>query len=336
MSLSWKKSPDSIAIAITNSKDPKYNDKILYLSRNKNDENLEKKSLIGKLHEIETMVLASNIEKKTSAVKKIFKAYSEDIPICDFDDVDSTVVEVYKRIVGKGAERLITLENATFEFVPLMKKDLKDGNYRQSIFISGMAGSGKSYWLKRYVLLYHEEYPKNKIYFISQQDLKDDESLEEIKSFTTQITESQLIGNKDNGEEPLQWTDIPKNSLILLDDYDAFPKKKKGKEPSLYEIVHDLLNNILINGRKHYISIVASSHELNKTHKNETIMKEMEYFVLFPDGIMLYHLNYFGTKYLGLSKEKIKQLKNCKSRWVLIRRKVPMIELSEYTAQILK
>lgn len=337
MSLSWNKSPDSIAVAITNSKDAKSNDKILYLSRSKTNENLEKKSLNGKLHEIENLVLSSNIEKKTNAVKKIFKAFSEDVPAFEFEDSDPVVIEVYKKILGRGIETMIQLDNATFEFVPLMKKDLKDGNYRQSIFISGMAGSGKSYWLKRFVLLYHEEFPKNKIYFISQQNLKEDESLEEIWPFTTQITEKQLMGDKEKEEEPLQWTDIPKHSLILFDDYDGFPKKKKTKkDPSIYDVVHELLNNILMNGRKHYISVVASSHELNKAHKNETIMKEMDYFVLFPDGIMLYHLTYFGTRYLGLSKQKIKQIKNCKSRWVLIRRKVPMLELTEFTAQILK
>lgn len=337
MSLSWKKTPDSIAVAITNSKDPKYNDKILYLSRTKLDDTEEKRSTAGKLHEIESLVLMSDIQKKTVAVKKIYKAFSDGVAVCDFEDPDPVVVEVYKRILGKGIDNVINLEHATFEFVPLMKKDLKDGNYRQSIFISGMAGSGKSFFLKRYCLLYHEEYPKNKVYFISQQNLKEDESLEEIWPFTTQITEAQLMGNKDVDEEPLQWSDIPKHSLILFDDYDGFPKKKGKKNlPSLHDVVHELLNNILMNGRKHYISVIASSHELNKAHKNETIMKEMEYFVLFPDGIMLYHLTYFGTRYLGLSKQKIKQLKNSRSRWIMIRRKVPMLELQEHSAQILK
>ena len=336
MSLSWIETPDSIAVAITSSKQPKNNDKILYLSNSKSEEDPEKKSTGGILHEIERMVEYSDIHKKQSTTKKIYQAYVDDVPVTAFQDPIPKVVEIYKKIATRPINKMITLDDGVFEFLPLMPKYLKEGNYRQSIFVCGMAGSGKTWWVKKYVLLYHEAYPKNKIYFISQQDLDDDESLTEIRPFVKQITVAQLIGDKDAGEEPLQWTDVPKNSLVLFDDYDGFPDAKSKKEPSLKKIVHVLLDDLLRNGRKHYISVIASSHELNKTHKNETVMKEMEYFVLFPDGIMLYHLNYFGTKYLGISKDKVKQIKTNKSRWVMIRRRVPMFELTEHTAQIVK
>ena len=340
MSLSWTKSENSVAVAITSSKQPSMNDKILYLSDAKKDDESTRSSA-GKLHRIETLVLQSDVKKKTQAIKKIYNAFLKETKIEEFDDPDSNVVDIFEKVMKEPISTEIQLHNATFEFIPLMPADAKNGNYRQSIFLTGMAGSGKTFWMKRYIMLWHELYPKCKIYFISDQTLADDESLKEIVAYTKQITVEQIIGDKENKEQPLNWKDFIDSKkkdepvLVVFDDYDDFEEPENKKQPNLNKIVHKLLDALLRNGRKHRIFVLASSHELNH-HKSKTVMKEAEYFVLFIDGITLYHMDYFCTKYLGMTKQKVKQLKESKSRWVMIRRRVPMLELSEFTAQILK
>jgi hypothetical protein len=341
MSLSWTKSPDSVAIAITNSKQANMNDKVLYLSPKK-DIDESKRSVDGKLHRIESLVLMSKIKKKTQSIKKIYDAFVKEKSLSEFHDPDNEVIEVYKKIISEPVSNSIQLHNAIFEFLPLLPTDMgRNGNYRQSVFLTGMNGSGKTFWMKRYILLWHEVYPSSKVYFISDQTLSDDESLKEIVSFTKQITKEQLIGDKEAGEEPLNWKDIIESKkkdepvLVIFDDYDDFEEPDNKKAPNLNKIVHKLLDALLRNGRKHKIFVLASSHELNH-HKSKTILKECDNFVLFPDGITLYHLEYFCTKYLGLTKQKVKEIKDSKSRWVLLRRRVPLLELTEYSAHILK
>lgn len=49
---------------------------------------------------------------------------------------------------------------------------------RSALYISGSAGSGKSYFINFYVKLYKKFYPKNKVFFFTFNDFKNDRSLD--------------------------------------------------------------------------------------------------------------------------------------------------------------
>jgi hypothetical protein len=329
MSFSWEKDKDGIAVAITSSKTKSLNDRILYLHKKVYGEDKKRLGNIKKikLHDIERLVEIEPVKNKTKVVSKLYKAISNGDD--EFYDADPKVMELYERLGAMPDKNGIELpDGVTFELLPRMPEDLVDGNYRQSIFIVGQGGSGKSYWLRQYVMLYHEMYPKNKVFYISQEDIINDESLKDITKFVKQISKEQLLGVDDI--EPLEWTDIPDKSLVLFDDYEGY-----GKKDPLKTVVHKLLDNLLLNGRKHYITVLASAHELNK-QQNSIVLKEMQYYVLFPDGVSLYHLTYFCKNYLGFSKERIQSIKNNRSRWVVIHKQVPMYLLSQHICEVLE
>lgn len=356
MSLSWSKEKDGIPIAITNSKIAGLNDRILFLHSDKSlGVARNKKKLDADLHDVEKAVYKSNVKQKPRVVEKIYQALYDGVTVDEFTDKDEEVEELYEKICSKHSEnKSVELEDATFNLLPTIPP-LKDGNFRQTIFLAAMSGSGKSWWVKEYVLLYHEAYPKNKIFFVSQGDCKDDPSLKSVAGIMTQLDEKKIMGLKDNqkikrnkivtkkpkSSEPLAaegsdsdndelgWQDFPDDCLVILDDYDGF------KQP-IKRVVQEILDDLLSLGRKRKISLIASSHNLNKSHCTDMLMKETQFFVLFPKGIPLYNLNYFCTRYLGFSKEKVKKIKRSDSRWIVIKPQVPSFELTQFSAQILE
>ena len=331
MSISWEKGKDGFAVAITsNPKQKLWNNKILYC--NPNGENPIKTKKEINENDVSKLI-GSRVKNRISVIREIYNALKNN---SNYENDNSQFQNDYETLKKSLVEsNLVNLPADTkFELMPLRKQDQVEGNHRSTLFISGMAGSGKTYFAKNYILLYSEMYPTNKIFFISQQNKDNDPSLKEIRTLMTQLSIEDLM----NETEPINWESFTNSPcLVFFDDVDGFPNEKlKRGGMSPMKTVMTLINDLLNNGRKFGISVVVSSHDLNKSHKMETIMKESEYFVLYPQGIMMYNLTYFGQKYLGFEKNQIKEMKENKSRWISIRRKTPILEITEYTARILK
>ena len=337
MSFSWNRKKDSKAIAITSSKVKDLSDKILYL----NDDSLErvkedKTKVINDITKGDIdFVLTKRIAKRNLIVSDIYNAlknnteYKSDNPVCQL------AYEKLKLKQNKQEDKIELPIGSEFEFLPLMKEDIKDGNMRQSVFISGMPNSGKSYFCKQYLLLYHEIYPKNKIFFISQQDLSKDDSLKEVKEFMEQIKLEDLMSDT----EPITWESfIDKPCLVMFDDYDGLQKKSaKRGVLSNFHVVVNLIHNILANARKYSTSCLITSHELNARDGSTTaLLKNVDYFVIFTRGIMKYTLEYFCINYLGLDRQLLEEMRKSPSRWYCIRRISPFCMISQYDARIIE
>lgn len=331
MSLSWDKSENGFGVAIVNSKSKLLNNKILYLNGRDDKNAITTKKTISK-DEISKHINMRD-KGRNKIIDKLYKHLSNGEPFADEDEKYTTLYETLKK--RKDESNLIQLPpDSKFELTPLMPKDMKDGRFRSTLFVAGESGSGKTYFCKNYILLYSELYPKNKIYFISQQNKDNDESLKEIRGFMEQITIEELMDE----ENPITWESFSSNPcLVFFDDVDALDKRKVKKAGrSQFEACKSLMDNLLNNSRKFGVSIIISSHDLYGAKKHETVLKECEYFCLFPEGILFDNLMYFCNKKLGLNKETVTRIKENKSRWVVIRRKVSMMMLTEYNAEILK
>jgi len=339
MSLSWSKSKNSIGVAITTSKTLSQANKILYLTddsfeRKEKKPNEEKKRKDFTKDDISN-VLYSRIKNRKTIIDEIQNALQKNI---NFDSTDEKAVEAYdklKRMQEIKNDKIEVPMGVEFELLPLMKEDLKDGNYRQTLFVSGMPNSGKSYFCKQYLLLYHEIYPKNKVYFISQQKLENDESLTEVKRFMEQIKIDDLLDT----ENPIDWESFTsKPCLVMFDDFDGLDRKPliRGQK-STFQIVMDLMYNILANARKFGTFCLITNHDLNpRDGSTSKILKNVDYFIVFTRGILKHNLEYFGTKYLGLDKPLLSEMKKSPSRWFAIRRIAPLFMLSQYDAKILE
>lgn len=319
-------------IAIVSSKSSKLmNNKVLYLNDKHSDKAVRKN---GATIEMIDYVLHSKTKQRTKAIKKLYDALNN--PDKDFEDDDDKIMTAYHALSKKSHNASIVdlPDDCKFELLPLMPSQRKNGELRDTVFISGMAGSGKTWFAKNFIILYSEMYPKNKIFFISQQDKDNDVSLKEIRNLMIQISIDDIMDELS----PITWESFTDNPcLLFFDDYDGFSSKKDSKKKtSEIKAVMQLIDDVLRNGRKFSTSCIISSHDLNKAHKMETVLKECEYICIYPNGIMKYHLEYFCNKYLGLDKQQIQQIKKCGSRWVVLRRKYPIFMLTENRAEILE
>ena len=216
--------------------------------------------------------------------------------------------------------------DSTFEMMPTTPQDSHE---RQSIFIGGASGSGKSYFIKSYLSLYHEKFPKNKLYLVSQ--AKQDKKIDSENLPIKKLNEEDIMGTGD--ETPLSWEDFPEKCIVVFDDWDQMLTKDK----KLGKIVQNLVDDLLSLARKKYISVIISSHYLNNYRASRMIMNECSHFVLFPHGASFHSLEYLLRMYAGLSKDQIlTYVKNNPSRWVVIHKQYPLYILTQFDCHLLK
>lgn len=192
-------------------------------------------------------------------------------------------------------------------------------NERDILYITGASGSGKSYYMNKYIQEYTKKHKKNKIYLFSSID--DDTS---IKSTT--IKRIKLNEGFINAE--LTASDF-KDSLVLFDDTDVISNKNVLKK------VNNILNVILQTGRHFNTSVIYTSHTACNGTQTKVILNEAHSITIFPSGLGGRSMKYLLDSYFGLDKDQIKKIKKLNSRWVTIMKTYPMIVMYEKGAYIL-
>ena len=108
---------------------------------------------------------------------------------------------------------------------------------RSVLYITGMSGSGKSFFTADWIKRYKQVYPKNNVYLLSSLD--QDDSIDKIKDLY-RIKLNEFVEDK--------WTiDDLKDSCIIFDDTDCVSDKNIKKEIELTIIV---INNRIIPSSK--------------------------------------------------------------------------------------
>lgn len=188
-------------------------------------------------------------------------------------------------------------------------------------YVTGSSGSGKSYYVKQYIMEYHKLMPKNKIYVFSS--LKSDETLDPLKY----IKRIKLDDNFLNADITI---DDFKDTLVIADDTDVIKNKY------IREKVYNIIDQILEIGRHHNISLLITNHLATNGTDTKRAINESHFVVIFPMTISSRAKRYLLGEYLGLSKEQLKGLNSLKSRAITIIRAYPKVVLSEKKIYILK
>jgi len=184
---------------------------------------------------------------------------------------------------------------------------------RSVIYVSGMSGSGKSYFTAEWVRRYKHFFPKNNVFLLSSLD--QDDSIDKIKDLY-RIRLPEFV--EDN------WTiDDLKDSCIIFDDTDCISDKTIKKKIDL------LLNSVLQTGRHTRTTVIFTSHLPTAGKDTKIILAEAHSVVLFPATMGQRNLKYITEQYFGLSPNEVKKLKKLDSRWVMINRTYPKSILSE-------
>ena len=108
---------------------------------------------------------------------------------------------------------------------------------RQIKYITGVSGSGKSTFTRKFVKEYRKIFKENEVYLFSCST--SDESLDEVKPKRFRIEDDLVI-------DPIKPEELS-NSLVIFDDIDTIANKK------IKEAVYQLLNEVLQIGRHHKI-----------------------------------------------------------------------------------
>lgn len=182
---------------------------------------------------------------------------------------------------------------------------------RDTIFICGSAGSGKSYWAGEYCKEYTKTYPDYPIYLISEG--QQDPALDGLKNLKRIRIDEGLL------EDPIEYTEFS-NCLVIFDDTDAMTGK-------LGKYIYALRDKLLKNSRKNRVSVITTNHTCTGLEL-KAVLNESNVIVFF---MMNYNraLKYLLENYVGLDKDGIKQLKANKSRWTAYIKSFPNVILQE-------
>ena len=189
---------------------------------------------------------------------------------------------------------------------------------RDTIFIAGMNGSGKSFYIKTYLNNFNEIYNYKKIIYLFSSK-KEDKNLDDIKNLKRVKIDKTFV------EDPLDYEEL-KYSMCIFDDIDAFTGDIK-------KAIYDLRDIILKNGRSYYIDCISTSHAPcgydNKTPLNES--KKIVFFLRNYNKT----IRYFLENYVGLEKNQIQILRKNKTRATTYIKTYPNVIIQEKNAYIM-
>jgi hypothetical protein len=192
---------------------------------------------------------------------------------------------------------------------------------RTSIYICGMNGSGKSRWIKNYLLEFKKLYPSYPIRLFSSKNT--DIELDSIPNLKRIQLDETFVSN------PLNYEDLSE-SMVIFDDID-------GLKGALKKEIYHLRDIILQNGRSYKIHCISSNHDFCG-REMKACLNESNIIVFFFHNFNK-NMRYFLESYCGLEKREYDILKKNKSRATAYLKTIPHTFIQEknaYTADGLR
>lgn len=208
--------------------------------------------------------------------------------------------------IKKNYFQKLEIKDGTFQQVPDISQERECG------MITGMSGSGKSYYTNNFIRQYKLAHKKNPVYFFSV--LGEDKSIDPKLVSRVRIDEGLIT-------EPITINDV-KDSLCVFDDIEMIKDKK------IKDALFDFINEILTTGRHTNTSCILTVHYPNSKYIR-TLLNECHWFVYFPFGSNR-ATNYVLENYIGVSSKDIKYIKGLKSRWATVFKNYPQCVLTEH------
>jgi len=190
---------------------------------------------------------------------------------------------------------------------------------REVIYIAGMSGSGKSYYISYLMTAYTRTYPDNNIFLFSEK--------EEDPAFNNNIFK-RIKMNADLVKYPFKLEEF-KNSFVIFDDYED------GENIEIEKEVKRLSKYVMKKGRATNVNMAYVSHLANDYKNTREILNEMTSCTIFPFTTNKHNLKYLLEKYFGFDKEQINKIDSLPSRWITIY-KVPMMIVYDKGCYLIK
>ena len=218
-----------------------------------------------------------------------------------------------------GKKEIILPLDCRFELIPSAKP--RD---RFIWYICGPSGVGKSYLAKQIAINYLKLFPDRKIYLVSKLD--HDDTIDKIGENLFRLDYKNFIFEPPNISEL-------KNSLVIFDDVDSI------EQPHFKEI-HRFADDIATMGRSHSesqggVSLIYITHAITNYKITRLLLLESHFKIVFPNATNAHSLNYILKKYVGLTKNQVKDLKQIAGRFACLHTFYPNYLLTKYSAKLL-
>lgn len=221
---------------------------------------------------------------------------------------DSFLTLYYKlfQIYEDRKNKEFHLKNGTLSPWP-MKSDTQ----RDSIFISGPAGSGKSTITGEYIKNFKKVYPRRKVLIVSS--VNNDPALDRFEPARIKLTPENFSSDSD---DPITLEEV-ENCLIVFDDIDTISDK------SVLRGVREFRDKCLEIGRHHNITVISISHMSCNYNTTRYSLLESNKIVIFPHSGSAQQYKRLLKAYCGLEPVDIQRILSLPSRWVLIHKHFP-------------
>ena len=209
----------------------------------------------------------------------------------------------------------IELKNGE-QFFPSSVKH--EGNYSNRSFFAGSTLSGKSYLANKYAHDYLKQNKKNKVVLftgVENDDYADIKNLHRIR-----IDDSIL-------ENPIKLEELH-DSLAIFDDIMAVSDKELRNE------VCKIRDRVLSAGRHHNIDALILQQNMLDGFNTKSTLNNCFQVAIFPRSSGKHQASNYLERYMKLPKDKIHDIMNRNSRWVLINLVNPNYLITERDAQI--
>lgn len=202
----------------------------------------------------------------------------------------------------------IILEYGSFQPIPWSNLP------RTSVYVTGMNGSGKSRWIKNYLVEFKKMFPSYPIRLFSSKEK--DVELDSVEGLKRVVIDDTLITN------PIKYEDLSE-SMAIFDDVD-------GLRGALKKEIYHLRDIILQNGRSYKIHIISTNHDFcGKEMK--ACLNESNMIVFFFHNFNK-NMRYFLESYVGLEKKEYDILRRNKTRATAYLKTIPHTFIQEKNA----
>lgn len=231
------------------------------------------------------------------------------------EDESEEAKELFKRIKeDRATQTEVELpHDSMFSLIPN-----PDPKKRDVYYIVGSSGSGKSHIARGIAEGYRYLYPDRPIILVSK--LNEDDTLDNMKGGKPlRLNIQTLVDDPPDIEEF-------RDSLVIIDDVDALPKKQ-------LDAVRTLANDISITGRHTVTSLLWLSHHITDYSRTRLILNEATCYVVYPQTTSRHALKYLLETHAGIDSENIKKLRKM-GRWVAVHKNCPVYVIGAHEAMI--
>jgi hypothetical protein len=252
--------------------------------------------------------LFDHIDEKTVRKAKKYMTYREMNDIKEaFEkpqyEPRTHIIDTYnkiKPIIETSIMKHIKINDGILDYIGTQKDDMVN-----RILICGQSGSGKSTWIKGFILNFLMLRPDYSVYMISK--LTHDESIDPYIENLKRIKIDSDILEFDLDENLTDFT----KSIVIFDDIDTISDMK------IYKKIKQLQASLIEVGRHNNIHTLSVSHQLmNGTHTKALILESTAVVIFL--GSAKYQQQRYYKQYEGFSKELIKIINESRSRYLII------------------